>query len=176
MFSIGLMRGADRHDPARVRAYDANRPAGLGGYRQLHNEASILGHSIHARIGQAEKIMRSIVAVFVSLFMAACGTTEFASAPVVPNAVEWTALQKDIYTTFTNLKLGGTPEISPLHANDALGTPANSAICLRNSGGGDTKYVVFLISRNKVADYRFALELDRCAAQTYSPLPKPKPP
>jgi len=122
---------------------------------------------------KSEKVMRSILLVFVSLLLSGCGTALVASGPVVPNATEWKALQQNIYSTFTGMKLGGSPEISPLHKNDALGTPADLAICLRNSGGGNTKYIVFLISQSKIVDTRLAIELDRCSAQTYSPLAKP---
>jgi hypothetical protein len=117
--------------------------------------------------------MRSIFVIFASLFLSGCSQTFIASAPVVPTAIEWKALLKNIYSTFPNLKMPGSPEISPLHENVALGLPADMAICLRNSGGGDTKYVVFLIKQNKIVDYRFAVILDRCEEQSYSPLLKP---
>ena len=117
--------------------------------------------------------MRSIFVVFADLFLSGCGTTLIVSAPVVPNAIEWKAIQQTIHSTFTSLKLSGSPEISSLHKNEALGTPAESAICLRNSGGGDTKYFVFLMSENKIVDSRWAVQMDRCNEQAYSPLPKP---
>jgi len=117
--------------------------------------------------------MRSIVIIVASLFLFGCGTTQFAEVPTVPNATEWKSIRATIYSTFTNLKLDGSPEISPLHKNDALGTPADFAICLRNSGGKTAKYVVFLINQSKIVDYRFAVGLDRCGRQTYTPLPKP---
>jgi hypothetical protein len=122
---------------------------------------------------KSDKIMRSIFTVFVSLFLSGCGTTLVASSPVVPNAIEWKELHQNIYSTFINLKMSGSPEISPLHKNDALGTPADSAICLRNSGGNNTKYVVFLISQDKIVDSRLAILLDRCNEQSYAPLLKP---
>ena len=120
--------------------------------------------------------MRSIFVGFAGLFLSGCGTTLVASAPVVPDAIEWKAIQQNIYSAFISLKLSGSPEISPLHKNEALGTPAESAICLRNSGGGDTKYVVFLMSQNKIVDTRLAIELDRCNEQSYAPLAKPSAP
>jgi hypothetical protein len=117
--------------------------------------------------------MLSTLVVFAGLFLSGCATAVVTSAPVVPNVIEWKAIHQNIYSTFTSMKMSGSPEISPLHKNDALGTPAASAICLRNSGGGDTKYVVFLMSENKIVDSRSAIQLDRCNEQSYSPLPKP---
>ena len=117
--------------------------------------------------------MRSIFVVFAGLFLSGCGTALVVSAPVVPNAIEWEAIQQTISSTFSSLKLSGSPEISPLHKNEALGAPAESAICLRNLAGGDTKYFVFLMSENKIVDSRWAVQLDRCSEQSYSPLPKP---
>jgi len=90
----------------------------------------------------------------------------------MPNDTESKAIRSSIYTTFASLKLPGSPEISPLHENKALGTPADFAICLRSTGGNG-KYVVFLISQGKVVDYRSAVGLDRCNEQTYAPLRKP---
>jgi hypothetical protein len=116
--------------------------------------------------------MRFIATTFAILLLSGCGTPFVASVPTVPNAIEWKALHQNIYSTFISLKLGGSPEISPLHKNDALGTPAESAICLRNSGG-NTEYFVFLIRQNKIIDTRLAIQLDRCNEQSYSPLPKP---
>jgi hypothetical protein len=116
--------------------------------------------------------MRFIAAIFTTLLLSGCGASFVASVPILPNAAEWRALHQTIYSTFISLKLGGSPEISPLHKNDALGTPAESAICLRNSDG-NTKYFAFLIRENKVVDNRLAIQLDRCNEQSYSPLPKP---
>jgi hypothetical protein len=116
--------------------------------------------------------MRFTATIFTILLLSGCGTPFVASVPTTPNATEWKALHQNIYSTFISLKLGGSPEISPLHRNDALGTPAESAICLRNSDG-NIKYLVFLIRENKIVDSRVAIQLDRCNEQSYSPLPKP---
>jgi hypothetical protein len=120
----------------------------------------------------SEESMRFVATIFAILLLSGCGTPFVVSVPTVPNATEWKALHQNIFSTFISLKLDGSPEISPLHKNDSLGTPAESAICLRNSGG-NIKYFVFLISQNKIVDTRLAIQLDRCNEQSYSPLPKP---
>ena len=136
------------------------------------------GHEIPVatpRVGREQRdlvLMRFIATIFTMLLLSGCGTPFVASVPTVPNATEWTALRQNIYSTFVSLKLDGSPEISPLHKNDALGTPAELAICIRNSGG-NTKHFVFLIRQNKIVDTRLAIQLDRCNGQSYSPLPKP---
>ena len=124
-------------------------------------------------INKSNGSMRSIATIFAMLSLFGCGTAFVASSPTVPNATEWKTILQNIYSNFTNLKMKGFPEISSLHKNDALGTPADSAICLRNSGTDPTKYIVFLIRQNKIVDFRLALELDRCNEQSYTPLVKP---
>jgi hypothetical protein len=117
--------------------------------------------------------MRSFYFVLASLFLSGCGTAVVATAPTIPTATEWKALHQNIYSTFTSLKIPGAPEISPLHTNDALGTPADSAVCLRASDGGKSEYLVFLIRQNKVVDFRSAVKLDRCDEQRYALLGRP---
>jgi len=117
--------------------------------------------------------MRSIWTALVIFFLSGCAPTPGLLPPDIPNAVDWKELNQNIYSTFNSLKMSGTPEISPLHRNDALGTLADWTICLRNSGGNDTKYIAFLISQNKIVDFRSAIALDRCDEQDYMPLSKP---
>ena len=93
--------------------------------------------------------------------------------PAAPNAKEWKEIHQNIQSTFASRKMSGIPEISPLHKNDTLGTPADSAICLRNSAGSGTQYVTFLIFNKKVVDSRLSVQLDRCEEQSYTPLAKP---
>jgi hypothetical protein len=117
--------------------------------------------------------MRSLFFAFIGVLLCGCGSAVITAASLEPDEKEWKALQQVIYVTATNLKIGSTLEISPLHNNDALGTPADSAICVRGSDDGKSKYVVFLINENKVSDFRLAVKLDRCEEQSYLPFKKP---
>jgi hypothetical protein len=133
----------------------------------------ICGGLSQNRNGPTGDLMRSISTVLASLFLSGCGTSPIAPLPDVPNAIAWKEINQNIYSTFNSLKISGAPEISPLHRNDALGPLAEWAICLRNHGGNNVKYVVFLISQNKIVDFRLAIDLDRCEEQDYMPLPQP---
>lgn len=120
--------------------------------------------------------MRRFCPILAGLFLSGCGTTFVAPLSDAPNEADLKALNTQIYSNFLSLKMSGTPEVSSLHKNDALGTPAEQAICLRNAGGDNVKYVVFLISQNKIVDFRAAVAMDRCEKQDYRPLPKPEVP
>jgi len=118
--------------------------------------------------------MRSIWAALAIFILIECAPTAVASQPYGPNMNEWEEILRYINSNLDSLKMNGAPEISSLHRNEALGTPADSAICLRNSADKNTNYFVFLISENKVVDFRSAIVFDHCEAQRYMPLPKPE--
>ncbi len=118
-------------------------------------------------------MMRSIWAVIVGLAVSSCGSTPGALPVLVPSANALKAIDINIYATLPKLKISGTTEISPVHKNEALGTIADWAICLRNDTGNGINYFVFLIDLDAIVDYRRAIVLDRCNVQSYVPLPKP---
>jgi hypothetical protein len=120
--------------------------------------------------------MRSVLAVIVGLALSGCGTTSIAPPLLVPNTYALKKVNEKIYSTFIEWKIPGTVEISSVHKNEALGTPAQWAICLRNDSWKGINYFVFLIDQSDIVDFRRAIQLDRCSDQSYVPLLKPEAP
>jgi hypothetical protein len=114
--------------------------------------------------------MRSILAIIAGLAVSSCGTTPVAPEQLAPNIYVFKSINGKIYSKFIEMKMPGTVEISSVHNNEALGTPAQWAICLRNDAGKGINYFVFLIDQNEIVDYRGAIQLDRCSEQSYAPL------
>jgi hypothetical protein len=120
--------------------------------------------------------MRSILAVIVGFAVSSCGSIPVAIPPTLPNELAMKTINDQINASPPGLKISGINEISPLHRNDALGTLADWAICLRNDSAKGIKYFVFLIDQNAIVDTRQAIALDRCSEQNYAPLLKSQPP
>jgi hypothetical protein len=121
-------------------------------------------------------MIRSILAVIVGLALSNCGSTPVTLPTLEPSAEAQKTLNQKIYSQLAGLKISEPAEISSVHRNEALGTPAEWAICLRNNSGKGINYYVFLIDQNEIVDSRRAIILDRCSEQSYMPLAKPPSP
>jgi hypothetical protein len=89
-----------------------------------------------------------------------------------PTAQDLKILQGKIRDTFPQLKLAGSPEISPVQLNKANGVLANWTICLRNDAPDGMRYYAFYVQGSEVKEYRLAVMMDGCERQTFAPIPK----
>jgi hypothetical protein len=120
--------------------------------------------------------MRSISAVIVGLALSNCGSTPVVLPNLEPRADALKTLNQKIYSQLAGLKISGPAEVSAVHKNQALGTPAEWAICVRSGSGNDIDYTVFLIDQNEIVETRKEVIFDHCGAQSYAPLAKPPAP
>jgi hypothetical protein len=120
--------------------------------------------------------MRLILAVIIGLTLSNCGSTPTALQSVEPSAWDLKIINQKIYSSLPQFKISGAAEISPVHRNEALGMPADWAICLRGDTGHGINYFVFLIDHSEIVDSRMEVGLDHCSKQSYAPLPKPEVP
>jgi hypothetical protein len=122
-------------------------------------------------------VMRLFPAV-AGLFLAGCslgadpGPMAELDTVAVPDIV---ALAPKIQGTFGAVKLTGAPQVSPVRKAPvtALG---DWSVCLKSDAESDPRIYALIIQNNDIIDYRLALSIDRCANETFEPLPSPPTP
>jgi hypothetical protein len=116
--------------------------------------------------------------ILMGVILAACSVGQFdppslagVDASEVPNIA---AMSDKIQEVFKTVKLTGYPRVSRVR-QAPITARADWMICLRNDADNDPHTYALFIQRNEVVDYRLALLIDQCAAETYAPLPASMP-
>jgi hypothetical protein len=100
------------------------------------------------------------------LSVAACSTPQVASeAPTRPSDA---AVAEGIQKAFTEIKLPGTPLVSPIRAAHPL-APGPWILCLKSSAPDQPRRYAIFFDPEKFIHSRLAVVIDRCEQETYAP-------
>src|SRR4051794_17633771 len=110
-----------------------------------------------------------MLALLLAATVSGCASVNESLAPLPPMAPDLGAVTKAAVSVFTQLKLPGSPELSPVRPPLAS-TPADWMFCMRSDADDIPRNYAMFVRNNNVVDHRLAVQADACARESYAPI------
>lgn len=119
-----------------------------------------------------------IVLIAIASALAGCALGGSGALPPAGVALteppELVTISDKVQAVFKTVKLTGYPRVSRVLPS-AITAPTDWMVCLRSDAENDPRSYALFIHGNEIVDWRLALMVDHCAAETYAALPAPIP-